>query len=120
MSETPPASRVFTRSCALNLLLTPTAFNQIRTDLPLVPEICHEAFLLLQSFLLNFSLGSRALVEQNVWYLFMTVITTGSFPKPSTAKEQRQFLLMFYSGFLPECPQDMSLVATWENFLVFI
>ncbi|KAL0214533.1 hypothetical protein P9112_006717 [Eukaryota sp. TZLM1-RC] len=48
----------------------------------------------------------------------MTVITTGSFPKPSTSKGQRQFFHIFYSGFLPECPQDKSLVSSWENSLV--
>ncbi|KAL0224013.1 hypothetical protein P9112_003403 [Eukaryota sp. TZLM1-RC] len=48
----------------------------------------------------------------------MTVITTGSFPKPSTSKGQRQLLHIFYNGFLPECPQDRSLVAVWENSLV--
>ncbi|KAL0223622.1 hypothetical protein P9112_003012 [Eukaryota sp. TZLM1-RC] len=40
-----------------------------------------------------------------------------SFPKPSTSKGQRQLLHIFYSGFLPECPQDMSL-SSWENFLM--
>ncbi|KAL0218377.1 hypothetical protein P9112_004030 [Eukaryota sp. TZLM1-RC] len=94
MTDTHSVSRVFTRSCALNSLLTPAAVQQIRTDLPVVTEICHEASLLLQSFLLNFPLASRALVEQDVWYLFMTVITTGSFPKPSTSKGQRQLLHM--------------------------
>ncbi|KAL0207472.1 hypothetical protein P9112_012100 [Eukaryota sp. TZLM1-RC] len=48
----------------------------------------------------------------------MTVITTGSFPKPSTSKGQRQLLHIFYSGFLPECPQDRCLVSSWENSLV--
>ncbi|KAL0220033.1 hypothetical protein P9112_005686 [Eukaryota sp. TZLM1-RC] len=48
----------------------------------------------------------------------MTVITTGSFPKPSTSKGQRQLLHIFYSGFLPKCPQDRSLVFSWESFLV--
>ncbi|KAL0216113.1 hypothetical protein P9112_008297 [Eukaryota sp. TZLM1-RC] len=48
----------------------------------------------------------------------MTVITTGSFPKPSTSKGQRQLLHIFYNGFLPECPQDRSLVSLWENSLV--
>ncbi|KAL0205600.1 hypothetical protein P9112_000907 [Eukaryota sp. TZLM1-RC] len=48
----------------------------------------------------------------------MTVITTGSFPKPSTSKGQRQLLHIFYSGFLPECPQDRSLVSSWEDSLV--
>ncbi|KAL0219097.1 hypothetical protein P9112_004750 [Eukaryota sp. TZLM1-RC] len=48
----------------------------------------------------------------------MTVITTGSFPKPSTSKGQRQLLHIFYSGFLPECPHDRSLVSLWENSLV--
>ncbi|KAL0222963.1 hypothetical protein P9112_002353 [Eukaryota sp. TZLM1-RC] len=118
MSDTPSVSRVFTRSCALNSLLTPAAVQQIRTDLPLVTEICHEASLLLQSFLSNFPLASRALVEQDVWYLFMIVITTGSFPKPSTSKGQHQLLYIFYNGFLPECPQDKSLVSLWENSLV--
>ncbi|KAL0213665.1 hypothetical protein P9112_002809 [Eukaryota sp. TZLM1-RC] len=109
MSDTPSVSRVFTRSCALNSLLTPAAVQQIRTDLPVVTEICHEASLLLQSFSSKFS---------DVWYLFMTVITTGSFPKPSTSKGQRQLLHIFYNGFLPECPQDRSLVSVWENSLV--
>ncbi|KAL0207734.1 hypothetical protein P9112_012362 [Eukaryota sp. TZLM1-RC] len=118
MSDTHSVSRVFTRSCALNSLLTPAAVQQIRTDLPVVTEICHEASLLLQSFLLNFPLASRALVEQDVWYLFMTIITTGYFPKPSTSKGQCQLLHIFYNGFLPECPQDRSLVAVWENSLV--
>ncbi|KAL0226721.1 hypothetical protein P9112_014045 [Eukaryota sp. TZLM1-RC] len=118
MTDTHSVSRVFTRSCALNSLLTPAAVQQIRTDLPVVTEICHEASLLLQSFLLNFPLASRALVEQDVWYLFMTVITTGSFPKPSTSRGQRQLLHIFYNGFLPECPQDRSLVSVWENSLV--
>ncbi|KAL0207141.1 hypothetical protein P9112_012852 [Eukaryota sp. TZLM1-RC] len=95
-----------------------TSVQQIRTDLPLVTEICHEASLLLQSFLLNFPLASRALVEQDVWCLFMTFITTGSFPKPSTYKGQSQLLLIFYSEFFPECPQDRSLVSSWENTLV--
>ncbi|KAL0216602.1 hypothetical protein P9112_008786 [Eukaryota sp. TZLM1-RC] len=92
MSDTFSVSRVFTRSFALNSLLTPAAVQQIRADLPLVTEIGHKAFFLLQSFLLNFSLASRASVEQVVWYLFMTVITTGFFPKPSTSKNQRQLL----------------------------
>ncbi|KAL0218887.1 hypothetical protein P9112_004540 [Eukaryota sp. TZLM1-RC] len=118
MTDTHSVSRVFTRSCALNSLLTPAAVQQIRTDLPVVTEICHEASLLFQSFLLNFPLASRALVKQDVWYLFMTVITTGSFPKPSTSKGQRQLLHIFYNGFLPECPQDRSLVSVWENSLV--
>ncbi|KAL0214846.1 hypothetical protein P9112_007030 [Eukaryota sp. TZLM1-RC] len=48
----------------------------------------------------------------------MTVITTGSFPKLSTSKGQRQLLHIFDSGFLPECPQDRSLVSLWENSLV--
>ncbi|KAL0207405.1 hypothetical protein P9112_012033 [Eukaryota sp. TZLM1-RC] len=99
MSDTPSVSRVFTRSCALNSLLTLVAVQQIRTDLPVVTEICHEASLLLQSFLLNFPLASRGLVEQDVWYLFMTVITTGSFPKPSTSKGQRQLLHIFTMDF---------------------
>ncbi|KAL0205464.1 hypothetical protein P9112_000771 [Eukaryota sp. TZLM1-RC] len=118
MKDIHSMSRVFTRSCALNSLLTPAAVQQIWTDLLLVTEICHGASLLLQSLLLNFPLASRASVEQDVWYLFMTVITTGSFPKPSTFKCQRQLLHIFYSGFLPECPQDRSLVSLWENFLV--
>ncbi|KAL0214348.1 hypothetical protein P9112_006532 [Eukaryota sp. TZLM1-RC] len=80
--------------------------------------MCHEASLLLQSFLLNFPLPSRALVEQDVWCLFMTAITTGSFPQPSTSKGQRQLLHILYSGFFPECPQDRSPVSTWENSLV--
>ncbi|KAL0215829.1 hypothetical protein P9112_008013 [Eukaryota sp. TZLM1-RC] len=118
MSDTHSVLCVFTRSCALNSLMTPAVVQQIRTDLPLITEICHEASLLLQSFLLNFPLVSIALVEQDVWYLFMTVVTTGSFLKPSTCKEQRQLLRIFYSGFLPECPQDRSLVSSWENTLV--
>ncbi|KAL0223205.1 hypothetical protein P9112_002595 [Eukaryota sp. TZLM1-RC] len=65
MSDTPSVSSVFTRSCALNSLLTPVAVQQIRTDLLLVNENCHEASLLPQSFLLNFPLASRALVEQD-------------------------------------------------------
>ncbi|KAL0215504.1 hypothetical protein P9112_007688 [Eukaryota sp. TZLM1-RC] len=88
MSDTHSVSRAFTRSCALNSLLTPAAVQQIRTDLPLLTEFCHESSLLLQSFLLNFPLTSRALVEQDVWYMFMTVITTGSIPKLSTAKNR--------------------------------
>ncbi|KAL0219101.1 hypothetical protein P9112_004754 [Eukaryota sp. TZLM1-RC] len=118
MTDNPSVSRVFTRSCALNSVLTPAAVQQIRTDLPLVTEICHEASLLLQSFLLNFPLASRASVEQDVCYLFMTVITTSSFPKPSASKGQRQLLHIFYSGFLLECPQDRSLVSLWDNSLV--
>ncbi|KAL0214505.1 hypothetical protein P9112_006689 [Eukaryota sp. TZLM1-RC] len=118
MSDTQSVSRVFTRSCALNSLLTPAAVQQFRTDLPLVTEICHKASLLLQSFRLNFSLASRALVKQDVWYLFMTVITTGSFPTPSNSKGQRLLLYIFYSGFLPECPQDRSLVSSCENSFV--
>ncbi|KAL0205660.1 hypothetical protein P9112_000967 [Eukaryota sp. TZLM1-RC] len=114
----PLCHSVFTRSCALNTLLTPAAVQQIRTDLLLVTEICHEASLLLQSFLLNFPLASRALVEQDEWYLVMTIITTGFFPKPSTSKGQRQLLHIFFSGFLPECPQDGSLVSLWQNSLV--
>ncbi|KAL0223234.1 hypothetical protein P9112_002624 [Eukaryota sp. TZLM1-RC] len=100
MSDTPFVSSVFTRSCAFNSLLTPVAVQQIRTGLLLVNENCHEASLLPQSFLLNFPLASRALVEQDVWYLFMTVITTGSFPKPTTCKGQRQLLHIFHSGFV--------------------
>ncbi|KAL0219640.1 hypothetical protein P9112_005293 [Eukaryota sp. TZLM1-RC] len=118
MTDTHSVSRVFTRSCTLNSLLTPAAVQQIRTDLPLVTEICHEASVLLQSFLLNFSLASRALVEHDVWYLFMTVITSGSFPEPSPFKGQRHLLHIFYNGFLPESPQDRSLVSSWENSLV--
>ncbi|KAL0219749.1 hypothetical protein P9112_005402 [Eukaryota sp. TZLM1-RC] len=118
MTDTHSVSRVFTRCCAINSLMTPAAVQQIRTDLPVVTEICHEASLLIQSFLLNFPLTSRALVEQDVWYLFMAVITTGSFPKPSTSKGQRQLLHIFYNGFLPECPRDRSLVSLWENSLV--
>ncbi|KAL0216449.1 hypothetical protein P9112_008633 [Eukaryota sp. TZLM1-RC] len=97
MSDTPSVSRVFTRSCALNSLLTPAAVQQIRTDLPVVTEICHEASLLLQSFLLNFPLASRALVEQDA---------------------NANYSISFYNGFLPECPQDRSLVSVWENSLV--
>ncbi|KAL0214449.1 hypothetical protein P9112_006633 [Eukaryota sp. TZLM1-RC] len=111
-------SRVFTRSCALNSLLTLAAVQQIRTDLPLVTEICHEASLVLQSFRLVYPLASRALVKQDVWYPVITIITTGFFPKPSTSKGQRQLLHIFYSGFLPECPQDRSLVSSWENSFV--
>ncbi|KAL0216148.1 hypothetical protein P9112_008332 [Eukaryota sp. TZLM1-RC] len=65
MTDTRSVSRVFTRSCALNSLLTPAAVHQIWTDLPLVTEICHEASLLLQFFLLNFPLAFRVLVEQD-------------------------------------------------------
>ncbi|KAL0214542.1 hypothetical protein P9112_006726 [Eukaryota sp. TZLM1-RC] len=118
MSDTPFVLRVFTRSCALNLLLTPATVQQLQTDLPLVTEICHEASLLLQSFLLKFPLASRALVEQDVWYLFMTVITTGAFRNPSTSKGQRQLLHIFYNGFLPECPQNRFLVSLWKNSLL--
>ncbi|KAL0206778.1 hypothetical protein P9112_012489 [Eukaryota sp. TZLM1-RC] len=114
----PPVSRVFTRSCALNSLLTPAADQEIRTDLTLVTKICHEASLLVQSFVFNFPLAARALVQQDVWYLFMTVISTGSFPNSSTSKGQHQLLHVFYSGFLPECPQDRSLFSTWETSLV--
>ncbi|KAL0226914.1 hypothetical protein P9112_014238 [Eukaryota sp. TZLM1-RC] len=53
MTDTHSVSRVFTWSYALNSLLTPAAVQQIRTDLPLVTEICHEASLLLQFFLLQ-------------------------------------------------------------------
>ncbi|KAL0216413.1 hypothetical protein P9112_008597 [Eukaryota sp. TZLM1-RC] len=60
MSDTPSVSRVFTRSCALNSLLTPAAVQQIRTDLPVVTEICHEASLLLQSFSSKFSVGIKS------------------------------------------------------------
>ncbi|KAL0222859.1 hypothetical protein P9112_002249 [Eukaryota sp. TZLM1-RC] len=101
MSDTHSVSRVFSRSGALNSLLTPTAVQQIRTDLPLVTEICHEASLLLQSFLLNFLLASRDLGEQDVWYLFMTVITTDSFTKPFTSKGQHSitpYLLQWISS----------------------
>ncbi|KAL0223868.1 hypothetical protein P9112_003258 [Eukaryota sp. TZLM1-RC] len=79
MTGTHSVLRVFTRSCALNSLMTPAVVQQIRIDLPLVTEIWDEAFLLLQSFLLKFPLVSRALVEQDEWFLFMTVITTNSF-----------------------------------------
>ncbi|KAL0219464.1 hypothetical protein P9112_005117 [Eukaryota sp. TZLM1-RC] len=65
MTPTHSVSCVFTRSCAPNSLLTPAAVQQIRTDLPLVTEICHEASLLLQSLLLNFPLASTTLVEQD-------------------------------------------------------
>ncbi|KAL0222781.1 hypothetical protein P9112_002171 [Eukaryota sp. TZLM1-RC] len=95
MSDTHSVSSVFTRSCALNSLLIPTAMEQNRAYLPLVTEICHEASLSLQSFVLNLPLASGASVEQHVWYLFMTVITTGSFPNPSTSKRQRQLLHIF-------------------------
>ncbi|KAL0211346.1 hypothetical protein P9112_009644 [Eukaryota sp. TZLM1-RC] len=115
--NTPSVSRLFTRSCALNALLTPTAVKQFRADLPLVTEICDEVSFSLQSFFLNFPMASRALVEQNAWCFFMTAITntTGSFPNPSTSKGQRQLLHIFYSGSLPKYPQDRSLVSTWEN-----
>ncbi|KAL0205533.1 hypothetical protein P9112_000840 [Eukaryota sp. TZLM1-RC] len=116
MTDIHSMSRVFTRSCALDSLLPLAAVQQIWTDLPLITEICQGASLLLQSFLLNFPLASRALVEQDVWCLFMTIITTGFFPKPSTSKGQRQLLHIFHSGFLPECPQDRSLVSSWKNF----
>ncbi|KAL0223609.1 hypothetical protein P9112_002999 [Eukaryota sp. TZLM1-RC] len=95
--------------------MTPAVVQQIRIDLPLVTEIWDEAFLLLQFFLLKFPLVSRALVEQDEWFLFMTVITTNSFPKPSTSRGQHQLLHIFYSGFLSDCPQDMSLVSSSEN-----
>ncbi|KAL0219959.1 hypothetical protein P9112_005612 [Eukaryota sp. TZLM1-RC] len=48
----------------------------------------------------------------------MAVITTGSFPNPFTSKGQRQLLHIFYNGFHPECPQDRSLVSSWENSFV--
>ncbi|KAL0222884.1 hypothetical protein P9112_002274 [Eukaryota sp. TZLM1-RC] len=118
MTDTPPpVSRIFSRLYALNSLLTPTAVKQIRADLPLVTVMCHEASVLLQSFLLSFLLASRVLVEQNVLYLLMTVITTDFFSNLSSSKRQRQLLHIFYSGFPPECPQDRSLVSTWENSL---
>ncbi|KAL0219300.1 hypothetical protein P9112_004953 [Eukaryota sp. TZLM1-RC] len=115
MTDTHSVSRVFTRSCALNSLLTPAAVQQIRTDLPLVTEICHEASLLLQSFLLNFPLASRALVEQDVWYLFMTVITINFNLNNS---RERFFLLnacRFILNLLQRFPTTASLLSSHDK-----
>ncbi|KAL0223729.1 hypothetical protein P9112_003119 [Eukaryota sp. TZLM1-RC] len=114
---TPAVSRVFTRSCALNSLLTPTLVKQIRADLPLVTEICHEASLLLQSFFLNFLLASRALVEQDVWYLFMTVITTVScfFQSLPHLKANGNYSISFTMDSFLNPHKTGVLVPTWAN-----
>ncbi|KAL0238291.1 hypothetical protein GEMRC1_012764 [Eukaryota sp. GEM-RC1] len=112
--------KCFTRSCALNSLLIPSAVHQIRSDIPHVTEVCHEASLLLHSFLVTFPIAARAIAEQDVWYLFMTVINKSTFPAPQTSKGQRLLLNVFYDGFLPESPASFVPPFTLEhqNFLI--